>query len=276
MNRWMTLGTGALLRWNNSCRGPDPRDFYASDSPVLDEPFDSVQDSECVDPEVQDGDQIESIIARHVWFSYLLTHLRLIGVNYSQEPQVLPRQCLLAQPPSSTPRSQTAQPSFSRQMLPLQPPTIPAALLPRRDRPSVSQHLGVASATCIRGKISNSLSSILSSSLKKDRTHLSTRRPSPTPPENLNPEPASGNPLMCSMGPGLVNLGQITAYATSILSTQYRTHTFMVFIVKDYAMFLRWDRSGAVVTRANTLQRGTTPFRLSRPLRYRRFRSSRP
>ena len=66
-------------------------------------------------------------------------------MNYSQEPQVLPRQCLLAQPPSSTPRSQTAQPSSSRQMLPLQPPATPTALLSRRDRPSVSQHQDVAS-----------------------------------------------------------------------------------------------------------------------------------
>jgi hypothetical protein len=45
-----------------------------------------------------------------------------------------------------------------------------------------------------------------------------------------------------------VNLGQITAYASSILSAQYRMHTFMVFIVKDYARLLRWDRGGAVVT----------------------------
>jgi hypothetical protein len=56
----------------------DPRDFYASDSPVLDEYFDSDQDlyksaEESlgrVDPEVQDGDQVESSIAS-VWFSYL-------------------------------------------------------------------------------------------------------------------------------------------------------------------------------------------------------------
>jgi hypothetical protein len=51
--------------------GPDPRDFYASDSPVLDEYFDSGQGLGCVDPEVQDDDQVESILACHVWFSYL-------------------------------------------------------------------------------------------------------------------------------------------------------------------------------------------------------------
>jgi hypothetical protein len=51
--------------------GPDPRDFYASDSPVLDEYFDAGQGSGCVDPEDEDDDQVESIIACCVWFSYL-------------------------------------------------------------------------------------------------------------------------------------------------------------------------------------------------------------
>ena len=42
--------------------------------------------------------------------------------------------------------------------------------------------------------------------------------------------------------------GQITAYAASQLSAQYRTHTFSILIVKDRARFIRWDRSGAIVT----------------------------
>jgi hypothetical protein len=63
-----------------------------------------------------------------------------------------------------------------------------------------------------------------------------------------NPELQSGNPFACSEGCRLQILGQITAYATLILSAQYRTHTFMVFIVKDYARLLRWDRGGAIVT----------------------------
>jgi hypothetical protein len=42
--------------------------------------------------------------------------------------------------------------------------------------------------------------------------------------------------------------GQITAYATLILGSQYRTHTFLVLIVRDYARLLRWDRGGAVVS----------------------------
>jgi hypothetical protein len=135
--------------------GPDPRDFYASDSPVLDEYLDLGQGSRCVDPEVEDDDQVESIISCHVWFSYLTyTSQANWCEKHSQKPQVLPRQCLLAQPQSFTPSSQaagpsssqTAGPSPSRQMLPLRPPRIPAALLSRRDRPSVSQHQDVASS----------------------------------------------------------------------------------------------------------------------------------
>jgi hypothetical protein len=44
------------------------------------------------------------------------------------------------------------------------------------------------------------------------------------------------------------NLGQITAYATAILSSQYRTHTFSVLIMGDYARLIRWDRGGIVFT----------------------------
>jgi serine/threonine protein kinase len=42
--------------------------------------------------------------------------------------------------------------------------------------------------------------------------------------------------------------GQITAYATSHMSAQYRTHVFFVLICGDYARLIRWDRSGAIVT----------------------------
>jgi hypothetical protein len=55
----------------NTEHGSDPRDFYAADSPVLDEYFDAGQGSGCVDPEVEDDDQVESIIACRVQFSYL-------------------------------------------------------------------------------------------------------------------------------------------------------------------------------------------------------------
>lgn len=43
-------------------------------------------------------------------------------------------------------------------------------------------------------------------------------------------------------------LGQITSYATLILGSQHRTHTFLVLILKEYARLIRWDRSGAIVT----------------------------
>ena len=42
--------------------------------------------------------------------------------------------------------------------------------------------------------------------------------------------------------------GQITAYATWILSAQYRTHLFFILIFKKYLRLIRWDRSGAVFT----------------------------
>jgi hypothetical protein len=42
--------------------------------------------------------------------------------------------------------------------------------------------------------------------------------------------------------------GQITAYATMVLSTQYCTHTFSVLIIKDYVRLIHWDCAGAVIT----------------------------
>ncbi len=56
--------------------------------------------------------------------------------------------------------------------------------------------------------------------------------------------------FLCPEGRKNEALGQLTAYATAILSAQYRTHMFMVFIVRDHARLIRWDRSGAVVTEA--------------------------
>ncbi|KAH9015180.1 hypothetical protein EDB84DRAFT_1277390 [Lactarius hengduanensis] len=56
------------------------------------------------------------------------------------------------------------------------------------------------------------------------------------------------NPFMSTSYSGRLVAGQITAYATLVLSAQYRTHTFLVLIFKNYARLIRWDRSGAVVT----------------------------
>lgn len=38
-------------------------------------------------------------------------------------------------------------------------------------------------------------------------------------------------------------LGQITSYAVAQLGAQFRTHAYSVFIVKDTARILQWDRS---------------------------------
>jgi hypothetical protein len=42
--------------------------------------------------------------------------------------------------------------------------------------------------------------------------------------------------------------GQITSYASLVMSAQYRTHLFTVLILKEYARLIRWDRGGALVT----------------------------
>ena len=47
---------------------------------------------------------------------------------------------------------------------------------------------------------------------------------------------------------------QITSYAVAQLSTQFRTHIFSVLIIRDRARILRWDRSGAIVTAAFSLE----------------------
>jgi hypothetical protein len=47
------------------------------------------------------------------------------------------------------------------------------------------------------------------------------------------------NPFVCAEGPTRKVLGQLTAYATAVLSAQYRMHTFTVFIVGEYARLIR-------------------------------------
>jgi hypothetical protein len=49
-------------------------------------------------------------------------------------------------------------------------------------------------------------------------------------------------------GDARATCGQITAYATSHMSAQYRTHVFFVLICGEFARLIRWDRSGAIVT----------------------------
>jgi hypothetical protein len=47
---------------------------------------------------------------------------------------------------------------------------------------------------------------------------------------------------------GKDTLGQITSYAAAQLGAQFRTHVYSVFILRDTARILRWDRSGTIVT----------------------------
>lgn len=45
-------------------------------------------------------------------------------------------------------------------------------------------------------------------------------------------------------------LGQIAAYAAAMCARQYRTHCFTISIFGELARVIRWDRSGATVSRA--------------------------
>ncbi len=56
------------------------------------------------------------------------------------------------------------------------------------------------------------------------------------------------NPFMSTSSPGCQVAGQIIAYTTLVLSTQYCMHTFLVLVFKKYARLIRWDCGGAVVT----------------------------
>src|SRR5258707_12471250 len=64
-----------------------------------------------------------------------------------------------------------------------------------------------------------------------------------------NSSEGGSNPFTCPTGPTLIILGQLTAYATLILSAQYHMHMFTVFIVKDYARLIQWDCSGPIFTK---------------------------
>lgn len=74
------------------------------------------------------------------------------------------------------------------------------------------------------------------------------QRSQPRKSSSNNTTPPSHNPLMKTSSDPQITCGQITAYATSHMSAQYRTHIFFVLICSDYARLIRWDRSGAIVT----------------------------
>jgi hypothetical protein len=56
------------------------------------------------------------------------------------------------------------------------------------------------------------------------------------------------NPFVKDSADSFRTLGQITSYATSHLSSQFRTHAFSILIVHNYARIIRWDYGGVIVT----------------------------
>ncbi|KIY64749.1 hypothetical protein CYLTODRAFT_314204, partial [Cylindrobasidium torrendii FP15055 ss-10] len=44
--------------------------------------------------------------------------------------------------------------------------------------------------------------------------------------------------------------GQLASYAGATMSVQFRNHLLTILICKNFARFIRWDRSCAIVTRA--------------------------
>lgn len=56
------------------------------------------------------------------------------------------------------------------------------------------------------------------------------------------------NSFVTSEGQTSQTLGQLTAYDTTLLGSQYRTHTFMTLITGAHVRLIQWDCSGAVVT----------------------------
>jgi hypothetical protein len=87
----------------------------------------------------------------------------------------------------------------------------------------------------------------------------------------INPIPSDSeheplNPFMNTTRAGRHVAGQITAYATLTLGAQYRTHVFLVLIIKKIARLIRWDRGGAVVTAP--IHYDNEPFLLDFLIRY--------
>jgi hypothetical protein len=64
------------------------------------------------------------------------------------------------------------------------------------------------------------------------------------------PQPSNTSPFLRPSKAARDTLGQITSYAVAQLGSQFRTHLYSVFVVKDIARILRWDRSGTIVTEA--------------------------
>jgi hypothetical protein len=68
----------------------------------------------------------------------------------------------------------------------------------------------------------------------------------PAPVEDDDPPPAHF--LSRLRGKPMDVLGQLGTYAAVNMDSQYRTHSFLVLIIGDYARLMRWDRCGIVFT----------------------------
>jgi len=64
----------------------------------------------------------------------------------------------------------------------------------------------------------------------------------------LQTKATSANPLISTTSAGCIPAGQITAYATLVLSSQYCMHAFSILISKDVARLICWDHAGAIIT----------------------------
>ena len=56
------------------------------------------------------------------------------------------------------------------------------------------------------------------------------------------------NPFMAATPLAHHVAGQITSYASLVMSAQYRTHLFTILILNKFARLIRWDCSGALIT----------------------------
>ncbi|KDQ32540.1 hypothetical protein PLEOSDRAFT_153777 [Pleurotus ostreatus PC15] len=54
--------------------------------------------------------------------------------------------------------------------------------------------------------------------------------------------------------------GRLANYATQLSRSQHRTHIYMVYIFHPFVRFVRWDRSGAVVTKRVNYMKNSTPL----------------
>ena len=91
-----------------------------------------------------------------------------------------------------------------------------------------------------------SLSTLTSLSSDHSLDELSTGPPLDY--EDALPSARVNKPFINPSSASKLILGQIGAYASAQLASQFCTHCFSVCIFKDIARIIRWDREGAVVT----------------------------